>query len=241
MRYAFISDIHGNLEALDTVLQEIEGASVETIVCLGDLVGYGADPNECVDRVRSLTEHIVVGNHDHAAVGLTDVDYFNPWARAAVIWSGEVLRPENREFLKALPLTLDLDDHLCVHSSPSSPAAWRYVLSAADARYEFASFTERVCLIGHSHVPLLAVDAGGECSVQRDSVFTLRRDYRYIINAGSVGQPRDYDPRACYVIYDGETDRVEFRRVAYDIRRAQEKIIRAGLPPFLAERLAFGE
>lgn len=241
MRSAFISDIHGNLEALEAVLGEIEESGVDAIVCLGDIVGYGANPNECIDLVRPLTERIVVGNHDHAAVGLTDASYFNPWARAAVLWSGEMLTQEHRDYLAGLPFALVFDNQRYVHSSPSAPAEWRYVLSVQDVEHEFAAFSERICLLGHSHQPLLGVEAGAECRVERDSAFTLEPTNRYIINAGSVGQPRDYDPRACYVIYDSDADRVEFHRVPYDIRRAQEKIQDAGLPPFLAERLSFGE
>jgi len=240
MRYALVSDIHSNLEALEAVLEDISAQAVDKLICLGDLVGYGANPNECVQRIRDLTSHVVIGNHDSAVVGQTEVSNFNPHARRAVTWTADTIDPENARYLSRRPYTDRIDDLLLVHATPSEPAAWNYLLSAPAARAEFQSFTESICFIGHSHQPIFfSLDEVPRS--RKDERLVCETGERYIVNVGSVGQPRDGDPRSCYAIYDAGHRTVQLRRVAYDVKSAQRKILKAGLPPVLAARLSRGE
>jgi len=231
---AVISDIHGNLEALNRVLAEIDNLKILRIWCLGDLVGYGADPNQCIETVKDRCEICIVGNHDWAALGKTDISYFNPVAKQAILWTKEVLTDESIRFLEGLDLTASEDDFLLVHASPSRPDEWEYLFEMEQFQNEFSFFTEKVCLIGHSHVPVIADE---NLRIHRSSV-TLETGLRYIINIGSVGQPRDGDHRASFATID--EDRIEIRRVEYDVETARKKILQAGLPPFLADRLKVG-
>jgi predicted phosphodiesterase len=240
MRYAILSDIHSNLEALEAVIDDLAGQEVETVLCLGDVVGYGADPNECARRIRGLVSHIVAGNHDLAAVGQTDVSYFNPHAKRAIAWTAQKLEPDSIRYLSELPYTVRIENVLLVHATPSEPAAWNYLLSLPAARAEFEAFTESICFIGHSHQPLF-FSTNGHSRILKTDRLECSGTERYIINVGSVGQPRDGDPRSCYAIFDSQTGTVELRRVVYDTRVAQKKILQAGLPPVLAVRLARGE
>jgi len=245
MRCALISDIHGNHEALAAVLADIKLKGIKDIFCLGDTVGYGADPARCLAEIGGLTDQIIAGNHDHGAVGLLDLSSFNFNARKAAEWTGKKLTAGERDLLKKLPLHLKGSIHeneiLIVHSTPNKPDDWHYILSLDEAEYQFEKFTERLCFVGHSHQPIFwECDAHGKCSIAGKEYVHLEKDRRYIINTGSVGQPRDGDPRATYAIYDGERMEVAIRRVEYDIKSAQEKIIRAGLPVRLAERLSTG-
>jgi diadenosine tetraphosphatase ApaH/serine/threonine PP2A family protein phosphatase len=240
MRVAIISDIHSNLEALDAVLEDAGGEKIDKYYCLGDIVGYGANPNECLQKVWDLTEQVVAGNHDHAAVGLTDISYFNLHARRAVTWTAEALLADHSQYLRRLPFSLQLGPVLLVHATPSDPPVWNYLLSSQVAKDEFEAFAGQLCFIGHSHQPIIFSRKEGD---QRwpAALFTCRADDRYIINVGSVGQPRDGDPRASYAIYDDQQGTIQLRRVEYDIQTAQRKILQAGLPPLLAVRLAHGE
>ncbi len=228
MKYAVISDIHSNFEALTKVLRDIHKRHINEIICLGDVVGYGANPDEVAEVVRSEVRYAVRGNHDDALYDEGTYSMINPYARAAVDYSREVLSAENGEWLKGLPLTHKLDDVLLVHSSPSDPHEWKYVVTEADARVELSSFEEKICLIGHTHVPVIFRRKTGSTTV------------RELINVGSVGQPRDGDSRASYGIIDTADFTYENFRVEYDCRMAGNKIIAAGLPPFLAERLQKG-
>ena len=225
VRWAVISDIHANREALDAVLDSIEKSSIDSVICLGDIVGYGADPNYCVERVKSCTDAVVVGNHDHAAVGLTSIDYFNPYAKEAALWTMTKLTRQNSKYLKNLKFSFSKKNLLFVHSTPDRPEMWRYVFSLTEAQWQFDRFSEKICFIGHSHVPALYKKSGSD---------------RRIINIGSVGQPRDRDPRAGYYIYDDEKDSGDWIRVTYDIDTAADKIRKAGLPDILAKRLYEG-
>jgi len=241
VRYGIISDIHGNLEALQAVLEQIERENVDQYVCLGDIVGYGANPNECVNIVRSLTDKVVVGNHDHAAVGLVDLRYFNRYAREAAIWTAGVLTQENRDYLRSLPFKISENDILFVHSTPSRPEKWRYLFLDYDVELQMRWYEEKLCFIGHSHQPLVFVKEDDEIPEAFRLPISVKDDARYVVNVGSVGQPRDSDPRAAYVIADLESGLIDLKRVPYDVEIAQRKIIRAGLPAFLAERLGVGE
>jgi diadenosine tetraphosphatase ApaH/serine/threonine PP2A family protein phosphatase len=241
MSIVILSDIHSNLESFEAVLKDSAHELVDQVLFLGDIVGYGADPDRCIEILRGLTTTTVAGNHDWAAVGLTDTGYFNPVARAAVEWTADVITSDHAFFLRALPLRMSLPGMLLVHATPHQPEVWDYIFSVDDASTCFKHFDQQLCFTGHSHTPVTFMqDSEGNISVVADSTFTLRESYRYLVNVGSVGQPRDGDPRAAYGIYKPEEASFTLRRVPYDIRRAQEKIRAAGLPPFLAARLAEG-
>jgi diadenosine tetraphosphatase ApaH/serine/threonine PP2A family protein phosphatase len=240
VRYAILSDIHSNIEALQAVLEDIDGQRVDDLLCLGDLVGYGANPNECVERIKGLVSHIVSGNHDCAAVGKTDISYFNQHARRAVTWTAKNLHPEWATYISRLPYVQRVDQFLLVHATPSEPAAWNYLLSTSVARSEFQAFSESICFIGHSHQPLFFSTNAEVQSRKNDQLLCLPEE-RYIVNVGSIGQPRDGDARSCYAIFDSQERTVQLRRVSYDIRSAQQKILQAGLPAILAARLSRGE
>jgi diadenosine tetraphosphatase ApaH/serine/threonine PP2A family protein phosphatase len=240
VRYGIISDIHSNWEALGAVLRVLREEEVEYYLCPGDLVGYGADPNLCVEEIRRLPCAAVLGNHDAMAMGREAPDDFNPNAREAVLWTREVLKEDHKRFLKGLPLQRKTGEWFLVHATPGEPESWHYLLSWDQGSREFSHFQEPVCLFGHTHHPFaLKMGAKGFTGLH-DKKVRLEPGSRYLLNMGSIGQPRDGDPRAAYGIFDSGTQTVEFRRVEYDVATAQRKIRDAGLPPFLAERLSRG-
>jgi len=241
MKLAIVSDIHGNLEALDTVLADLERRKPEAIFCLGDFVGYGASPNECIDRVRPLIEGAVMGNHDDAAIGRTALEGFNHEAARAARWTTEALTREHHDYLASLPMQLEWHGARVVHATPSEPEAWHYVLSPAEADFEMLHFTGPLCFIGHSHYPGTFASHGTRSLYTRQPKVTLEPGLRYIVNVGSVGQPRDGDPRAAYLTWDDATGELEHIRLEYDVEGAAARIRAAGLPAFLAERLRWGE
>ncbi|HEX7078706.1 MAG TPA: metallophosphoesterase family protein [Candidatus Eisenbacteria bacterium] len=241
MTTVLLSDIHANLEAFQAVLQDVDGRRPDRVICLGDVVGYGASPNECLDLVRERCDVVLLGNHDAAASGGPEVSRFNIYARVAAEWTAKTLTREHREFLQKLPLTATEGGCYCVHASPATPRDWEYLLDRFDAEPQFAYFTEPVCFIGHTHQPAaFMADPGGTRQI---AVSGLRLDpkRRYILNVGSVGQPRDRDPRACYVVFHEGSGEVEYVRVPYDVESAQARIRTAHLPEVLATRLATGE
>ncbi|MBI4332538.1 MAG: metallophosphoesterase family protein [Chloroflexi bacterium] len=242
MRYAILGDIHGNLEAFQAVLADIQSkGGVDGFWCLGDTVGYGPDPNECVRLVRSGGYLAVAGNHDLAAVGKIDIADFNPEAAEAAKWTNRQLSGENADYLSGLPERLVTGDFTMVHGSPRQPV-WEYLLSAGVARENMRYFSTPYCLIGHSHVPLFFELEGERCYLRdfpEKSLLELGSN-RLIINPGSVGQPRDGDRRASYLIYDEDKREIRHFRVPYDIAAAQKKMLAGGLPERLAERLSYG-
>jgi diadenosine tetraphosphatase ApaH/serine/threonine PP2A family protein phosphatase len=245
VKFAIFSDVHANLEALEAVLAHAERQRVDQYLCLGDVIGYGANPNECVERVRALEPSVCLrGNHDAAAVDARERVFFHEVALEGIHYSALHLSPENAEYLRALPYVYrDHPRMMGVHASPFRPEAWEYVLDTIGAERAFeAMVPARVAFIGHSHAPVVFVDDG---SVQRypTALEPLHLDLarrRYVMNVGSVGQPRDGNPDASYVVYDDQSDEVIHHRVRYDREKAAEKILRAGLPPVLAERLLIG-
>jgi diadenosine tetraphosphatase ApaH/serine/threonine PP2A family protein phosphatase len=240
VRYAVVSDIHGNLEALDAVLADLTGRA-DGLLCLGDIVGYGADPCPCVDRLAARAEVITAGNHEHAVTGLLDLDWFNPYARAAAEWTRERLDDDQRSYLAALPLVAEVGDATLVHASPDHPEAWEYLTSAADGFQAFAAFRTRLCFVGHSHLPgVWSLGSTGPEWRPGATEVRLAPGRRYLVNVGSVGQPRDRDPRAAYALWDAERGAIAIRRVAYDLDQARRKIVAGGLPRYLADRLAWG-
>ena len=240
MRNAYISDVHANLEALEAVFQDIDKQSIQNIFFLGDVVGYGANPNECAELIKNNCDLCIAGNHDHAALGITDISYFNERAADAIMWTFEVMDEATTAFLEKHPFTREIEDQdvLLAHGSPYEPEAWHYVLSMEDVKRSLEAQTNRICLVGHSHRPFLAEEtAEGELLIHPMWI-TLTEGSRYIMNVGSVGQPRDRDPRSSYLIIDDEM--AELIRVEYDIATTQKKILDAGLPEQLAVRLAMG-
>ena len=241
MKLGIISDIHGNIEALEAVVGVLRDKGATRFACCGDIVGYGPDPNRCVEIIRGLDCAGVAGNHDWAAVGSITIRDLNSVAASAVLWTRPLLTESNRLYLENLPLTAEEGPLFIVHSSPSAPDAWRYVLTLREAGREMERFAGGVCVVGHSHQPLAAERLTGKPArlVRADS-FNVLPGAKYFINAGSVGQPRDGDPRACCMLYDGETQSMTYLRVSYDIPAVQAKIRAAGLPEFLASRLETG-
>lgn len=220
-----------------------EGAA--GLLCLGDLVGYGADPVACVERVGERASAMVAGNHEHGALGLLDLRWFNSWARAAAHWTGEQLDQGHRDYLTGLPVIRSVEDATLAHASPRHPEEWDYLVSAEDGLAVFGDFETRLCFIGHTHRPgVWSVGSGGPDHVADldtpEARVRLDDGRRYLVNVGSVGQPRDRDPRASYAIWDREARAIAIRRVAYDHVAAARKILAAGLPRGLAERLAHG-
>jgi diadenosine tetraphosphatase ApaH/serine/threonine PP2A family protein phosphatase len=238
MRLAVLSDIHANLEALEAVRRAGEERGVERWVCLGDVVGYGADPRACLERARQWTAFCLLGNHDQAVAGPGDLEYFNPWARRAAEWTAAQLGPAERRYLAGLPLSAAEGEAFFVHAHPADPGGWGYVLDAREARAALRATAARLCFVGHSHQPLVCAAGAGLLDIAQP--LTLRAGERYLVNVGSVGQPRDGNWRACFLVWDQERGTLEFVRSDYDLHRAQAKILAAGLPPFLAQRLAQG-
>ena len=239
MRFAIISDIHANLEALEAVLADAKENECDQFVCLGDVVGYNANPHECVKHVREMDCPIVKGNHDEQASLLESSRDFNEMAEAAIQWTRDNLTDSDKEWLRKLEFQRQVGDFTIVHATLDAPEQWGYVFNNLDAAASFTRQQTAVCFFGHTHVPMAFVR---DESVERQRVDKLRIDSnkKYFINVGSVGQPRDGDWRAAYCIYDTDPGIIEERRVKYDLQTAQKKIIDAELPRLLAERLAIG-
>lgn len=244
MRVLIISDIHANYTALEAVLADAAGADYEAVWCLGDLVGYGPQPNECIERVRALPGLLcLVGNHDKAVLGELDINAFNNDARAAILWTREALTGTNRDYLQSLMPLHTVGDFTLAHASPRQPI-WEYILNRYIARDNFPYFHTPFCLVGHTHVPAVYVAPGpdGECvEVQPDyaQIFSLDAQ-RLIINPGSVGQPRDSIPDAAYAVLDTDTRVWEYRRAPYDVAATQRQMRSASFPERLIIRIAYG-
>ncbi len=241
MHYLIISDIHANLAALEAVLAD--APAYDEIWCLGDLVGYGPNPNECIERIEDLPHISLVGNHDWAVLGKLDLNSFNTDARTANAWTQSELTPAAREYLAGLPTHMEHEGFYLVHASPREPV-WEYILDANLAYANLAHFSTPICLVGHTHIPIVF-----ELDEERRRCDTLIPPFpgplalgphRMILNPGSVGQPRDGDPRASYAMLDAENMTWEFRRVAYPVEITQERMRARGLPRRLIERLEMG-
>jgi predicted phosphodiesterase len=243
MRFAFISDIHANLEALEAAFKDIEGQDVDEIICLGDIVGYGANPNECADLVRQKCTYILLGNHDAAAVNLLATHHFNSHAKIAIEWTAANLNNDVRSFLLSLPLVLTRETLTLVHSTPYEPNMWYYITSLEEAAFNFQYFDTQVCLVGHTHIPIIIVlDAKKEVYVHQASQINFHgmEESRILINVGSVGQPRDRNPDSCYAVLDTTLGDFFYRRVPYNIEKAQAKMKKIKMPDFLINRLIEG-
>ena len=241
MRYAIISDIHGNLEALTAALETIDQRQAPRIVCLGDVVGYGASPDECVSLIRGRGIPTILGTHDAVACGLEEPWGFNQVALSAVKWTAEQLSPENTAWLRALPMNLEYESFLAVHATPEE-SDWDYMFSWEETLPYLARLREknhRLCFFGHTHCPGIFSE-DGVYALDDDSRFVLDPGKVYLINPGSVGQPRDDDDRASLGIFDTGAGEFELVRVPYAVDAAAKRILDAGLPGFLAERLHLG-
>ncbi len=241
MKAAIISDIHSNLEALLAVIKDIKKRRIKSTFCLGDLVGYGANPNECIELCLNETKLIVAGNHDWATINKTDISTFNPVAAEAIRWTQKNITKNNLNKLKDLDLIKKIGNIVLVHATPSKAAQWDYLFTLEEFKNEFSHFDNQVCFIGHSHIPCAVYqDANGYTDFLRENPFPIIKNRRYIVNVGSIGQPRDLDPRLSYAIYDGNNNTIDIVRLDYNIPLAQQKIIDNGLPDILAERLLVG-
>lgn len=244
MRYAVISDIHSNLEALTAFLEASKKLDIDKTVCLGDLVGYNANPNECVDILREAGVQCVLGNHDSRVAGLEEPSDFNFHAAAAVLWTRGAISERNREYLRKLPRHMSVNGKfLAVHGWVNDTD--RYIMGQRDAIKNFELMAEvratlGLCFFGHTHVPAAWRWKGGEIEAVVENPFKLEKGVKYLVNPGSLGQPRDRDPRASFLVFDSTKKEIAFHRVEYDIHSTSEKILAAGLPERLAERLKLG-
>lgn len=217
MRYAIFSDIHAHLGRLDGMLAYLKESKIDHYICLGDIVGYGIHPNECVERIRKLKCPTLMGNHDSAAVGLEDISHFNYQAYKAILWTQTKLKKKNREYLKSLPFTYQTNSFLAVHSTPRSPERWGYILTADAALESFQHFEEQVCFIGHSHIPFFFQQDGMEKGeLIRNNPMEIKKRHRYLVNVGSVGQPRDNNPKSAFVIFDDKEKTITLKRLPFE-------------------------
>lgn len=241
MRTALISDIHGNLEALQAVLDDIASQQVDQICSLGDVIGYGCDPVACLHLVAERCRIKLMGNHEYAAIGVLPPDAMNLNARQSILWTQSHLTDRELSLIAGFKMTAELDNVLLVHASPFEPDEWHYVLSPNDAAEAFRQVDHRLIFCGHTHLPVIYCRPPvGKIRTVGAHDFDPDEESRYLVNIGSVGQPRDNDPRASYVIYDGAEQAVAFRRVQYDIQATQAKMCRAEMPQMLIDRLQVG-
>jgi predicted phosphodiesterase len=241
MRYLIISDVHSNYPALQTVLSD--AAPFDAILFLGDLVGYGPNPNECIERLQEFPLTAIVGNHDWGVIGRADLYVFNSDARQALLWTQREIYPDNRSLLADLPTTVRIDDIMLAHGSPQEPI-WEYLVDSYAATESFMTHDFQLAMVGHTHLPLIfewqASEEEAHLILPELETPIEIGERRLIINPGSVGQPRDGDPRASYVTLDTEEQTFEFHRVPYAVEITQERMRARGLPPRLIERLERG-
>jgi predicted phosphodiesterase len=240
MKYAVIADIHANLEAFEVVLEDSRAQNCTHYCCVGDVVGYNANPKECLDIVRSMAMPCVKGNHDEYCSTDQPLDGFNPHAAEAVNWTRKQLSPDDKSWLRDLKYVRMVTNFTIVHATLDGPQRWGYVFDKLAAAASFTYQNTSICFFGHTHVPVAFIRdsmvRGGTYSK-----FKVEPGKKYFVNVGAIGQPRDGNPKAAYVVYDADEGTIELRRLDYDIAAAQKKILDAGLPPRLAERLAFGK
>ena len=241
MRYGIFSDIHSNLEAFEAVIKAYQKEKIDKYLCLGDIVGYGANPNECVELLRALPAVTVAGNHDWASVDSLSLENFNDNAKEAVIWTKSRLSETNKNFLRGLELVYSRDNYVLAHGSLNEPGNFNYLLNINDSRLSFELLKSQVCFIGHTHIPVVFVrNEQGAIHYEDIDKIKLEPGNKYVINAGSVGQPRDSITGAAFCVWDTEKSEVEIKRAPYDVIMARQKIVDNGLPPFLGDRLLTG-
>ena len=232
MRIAIISDIHSNLEALTKAMEVIDQQSVDKIICLGDIVGYGANPNECIELVRQRCDIVIKGNHEEAVLDISVAEHFTDNARSAIIWTINQITEENLSYFQTLPLVYKTNDALFVHASPCEPSEWNYIFEENAALHTFHCFSESICFIGHTHMPAIFSIKGRASRITQNE--------RYLINVGSVGQPRDRNTQLSFGIID--TDKWQYKniRASYDVETTVKKILSTDLPASLGQRLLLG-
>jgi predicted phosphodiesterase len=240
MRIAIFGDIHANLEAFEVVLADAREQGCVSFICLGDVVGYNANPRECLQKVQSLKCPVVKGNHDDYASSDSSLESFNPLAEIAIQWTRDQLTPSEKAWLGGLPLISKVRGFTIVHASLDDPGGWGYVLNQLDAAASFSKQSTELCFFGHTHTPRAYIKDSSVVGYPFEKI-DLDPGKKYFVNVGSVGQPRDGDWRAAYVIFDEEKRTIRLRRLPYDLPKTQGKILAAGLPPRLADRLMFGK
>jgi len=240
MKILIFSDIHSNLEALEVLEKEIKKRRPDKIICLGDIVGYGADPEECIKRVKNLRCEVIAGNHDWACCGGLSLEYFNPFAKEAILWTRDNIDKIEETYLRELPLIYKEKSSIFVHGSLFDPQQFYYLDNYQALIRDFSLMDRNILFVGHTHIPAVFL-------YKNDNLFRVCREeieinskYKYIINVGSIGQPRDRDPRLCFCEFYEDKNIVKFIRLDYNIKKAKEKILSKGLPPLLGERLEFG-
>jgi diadenosine tetraphosphatase ApaH/serine/threonine PP2A family protein phosphatase len=240
MRYGIFSDVHSNLEAFQAVYDYYKKQKIDKFIFLGDIIGYGADPRQVISLLKTLNPRCIAGNHDWALLDKFSIDRFNPQAKEAILWTKTELFPEQIRYLRTFELTHETDDFICVHGSLEEPHKFNYILDTTDAEINFPLLKKKICFVGHSHRREVFCLKEDRSSRLFTNTIKIRNDEKYIINVGSVGQPRDRDPRASLCVYDSDKNIVIFKRLDYNIKGAAAKILKAGLPSVLAERLYIG-
>ncbi|MBD3233103.1 MAG: hypothetical protein GF315_05210 [candidate division Zixibacteria bacterium] len=241
MRIGFFSDVHANLPALQAFLEDSKSENLDELYFLGDAVGYGPDPNECVELIVENAQKCLMGNHDYAALGLMETTCFNNFAEEAIEFTQKTLSPKNRQVMMDFELECFLKDFHLVHATPLKPNHWDYIMTLEDAEDNFPHVKRLVCLIGHSHFPVIVAKENGTMSeIVHDTSVRIEKENKYIINIGSIGQPRDKNPDSCYLIYDSDKREAKLKRVKYDIKATQKRMRDVGLPDYLIQRLEKG-
>ncbi len=241
MLYGICSDIHSNATAFHAVLDSMKENKVERRICLGDLVGYGVDANECVQLAKENMDVCLIGNHDSVAIKYESSMGFNPYAKQAIEWTQENMSADSVAYIRSLPYIYEENDITFVHASPMSPADWLYITDLEDALNAFDHFTGTYCFIGHTHSPVIVASRPMAIPKVLDEYeYTIENTERLLVNVGSVGQPRDRDCRASWCLLDTETKCIRIIRVEYDVFETQERMKKAGMPNFLVDRLSVG-
>jgi predicted phosphodiesterase len=242
MKYGFFSDVHSNLEALQVVMADFQKEKLDQVFFLGDAVGYGPDPNECTSLIDQVAEVKLMGNHDYAALGLIETSLFNEYAQKSMEWTTSVLTEKSLKILSSFPMDHRFDQSYLVHSTPKQPQEWNYIFDLDDAEENFKFFKRQICIIGHSHFPAIIKKYDGRhCFLEQETWTQIEKEFKYIINIGSVGQPRDGSNLACYLVLDSRKKRAALKRLPYDYEKTQAKMEKRGLPQFLIDRLAVGK
>lgn len=241
MRYGIFSDIHSNLEAFDAVISAYKKEGIDKYFCAGDVVGYAASPKESIEKMKALSAAVVAGNHDWASVNLFPLDYFNDLAKDAIAWTQRNLDDKSKYFLGSLRLTYKNDDFILVHGTLDNPEDFNYMTDGYIAERTFGLLETNLCFIGHTHIAGVFIKREDSAlHYTNEGSFKIKKENKYIINVGSVGQPRDKNPQAAYCVYDADSGEIQIKRVSYDIETTRKKIIGAGLPKALGERLLTG-